>query len=123
MSPAVFFYKNSSFAFSCVQDFFNIFAGNCSHNRIYFSCVYWTEGYTAHAGDALGFVRGLQLSGGIAPAGHFLCTQTAGSAGVLYVWNHAGFRMFRGAVTGNFRDREIAGNCLLKNLPAKAASS
>ena len=48
-----------------------------------------------------------------------MCTQTAGSAGVLYVWNHAGFRMFRGAVTGNFRDREIAGNCLLKNLPAK----
>ena len=99
--------------------FFQYFCGNCSHNRIYFSCVYWTEGYTAHAGDALGFVRGFAVVQRNCAGRTFLCTQTAGSAGVLYVWNHAGVRMFRGAVTGNFRDREIAGNCLLKNLPAK----
>ena len=60
--------------------FFQYFCGNCSHNRIYFSCVYWTEGYTAHAGDALGFVRGFAVVRRNCTGRTFLCTQTAGSA-------------------------------------------
>ena len=118
MSPAVFFYKNSSFAFSCVQDFFNIFAATAVITG--FTSLACTGQRDTQRMQEMHLVLSvvLQLSGGLASAGHF-CAHRPQEVQECYVWNHAGFRMFRGAVTGNFRDREIAGNCLLKNLPAK----
>lgn len=116
MSPAVFFTKTARLLFPAYR-IFQYFCGNCSHNRIYFSCVYWTEGYTAHAGDALGFVRGFAVVGGIAPAGHFVHTDRRKCRSALRL-EPCRFQNVSRAVTGNFRDRDCR-KLPLKNLPAK----
>ena len=71
MSPAVFFYKNSSFAFSCVQDFFNIFAATAVITG--FTSLACTGQRDTQRMQEMHLVLSvvLQLSGGIASAGHF----------------------------------------------------
>lgn len=65
------FYKNSSFAFSCVQDFFNIFAATAVITG--FTSLACTGQRDTQRMQEMHLVLSvvLQLSGGIAPAGHF----------------------------------------------------
>ena len=113
MSPAVFFYKNSSFAFSCVQDFFNIFAAIAVITG--FTSLACTGQRDTQRMQEMHLVLSvvLQLSGGIAPAGHFCAhrpqeVQECFTFGTMPV-----SECFEGRLPG------ISGNCLLKNLPAK----